>query len=44
MSATAIIMMVVTMTTVTAFTVYFFWRVLRPPARPGADSRKEPES
>jgi len=43
MTATAIVVMVVTMCTVTAFTGYFFLKVLRPPKPGGADSRGKTE-
>lgn len=41
MNTSALILMVVTQVTVTAFTVYFFWKVLKTPPRPEPDSFEE---
>lgn len=41
MNTSALILMVVTQVSVTAFTVYFFWKVLKTPPRPEPDSFEE---
>lgn len=41
MNISAIILMVVIMTIVTIATGYFFWKVLRTPAKPEPDSYSE---
>jgi hypothetical protein len=41
MNTTALILMVSTMTLVSAITLYFFVRVLRAPAKPEPDSFKD---
>ena len=38
MSTSALLMLVVTEVTVTAFTLYFFWKVLTVPPKPEPDS------
>ena len=38
MSTSALLMLVVTEGTVTAFTLYFFWKVLTVPPKPEPDS------
>lgn len=41
MNTIALILMVSTMTLVTAITAYFFWRVLKTPPKPEPDSYSE---
>ncbi|MEW6750511.1 MAG: hypothetical protein AB1505_05985 [Candidatus Latescibacterota bacterium] len=41
MSTLAVLMMVLTMGTVTAFTVYFFVKVLRTPPHPAQEPERE---
>lgn len=41
MNTSAIILMVITQTTVAAFTLYFFMKVLRTPKKPEPDSYDE---
>ncbi len=41
MNTSAIILMVATQAIVTAFTVYFFWKVLKTPPKPEPDSYDE---
>ncbi len=38
MNSSALILMLVSMGTVTALTLYFFWRVLKAPHKPEPDS------